>query len=117
MSTEKQVTTAALKAALKQGAANGQSVKTLTSLLDTTERAVRELREELVDEGVCVCAHPKHGYFIAITPEEVAANYDWLRSRALHTLNLASKLRAAFAPSETGPTDPIEQLANEGIFV
>lgn len=113
MSTEKAVTTDALKAALKKGAINGQDVNTLAFLLDTTPRAVRKLREELVEEGVPVCAHPARGYYIAETWEEVEATYDWLRSRGLHTLSLASKLRAAFNP-EGG--DPIAQLETEGAF-
>lgn len=109
MSTEKTVTTAALARALKRGAANGQSVETLAFVLGTTERAVRKLREELVEEGTPVCAHPKDGYYIAETWEEVEATYDWLRSRGLHTLSLASKLRAAFAGGQ--PFDEEETFA------
>lgn len=104
------VTKDALKDRLQHGQANGKSVKTLASELDTTERAVRQLREELVDDGVPVCAHPLHGYFIATTHEEVNVNYEWLRSRGLHELSLASRLRAAFAKS-TG----LDQVAEEEI--
>lgn len=113
MSTEKTVNTAALARVLKRGALNGQSVVTLTFLLDTTERAVRKLAEELIDEGTPVCAHPATGYYIAQTWEEVEATYDWLRSRGLHSLAKASKLRAAFNP---GGVDPIQQLEDEGAF-
>lgn len=113
MSTEKTVNTAALRAALKVGAGNGQSVETLACMLDTTPRGVRKLREELVEEGVPVCAHPKDGYYIAATWEEVEATYDWLRSRGLHTLSLASKLRAAFTNCGI---NPIDQLEAEGAF-
>lgn len=113
MSTEKAVTTAALKAVLKIGAANGQSMQTLHFLLDTTERAVRKLVEELIDEGVPVCAHPNTGYYIAATWEEVEATYDWLRSRGMHSLSRASKLRAAFNPEGV---DPIQQLEQSGAF-
>ena len=113
MSTEKTVNTAALKRVLKLGAANGQSVQTLHFLLDTTERAVRKLVDELIDEGVPVCAHPAHGYYIAETWEEVEATYDWLRSRGLHSLAKASKLRAAF--TDRG-ADPMSQLEEEGAF-
>lgn len=96
MSTEKAVNTVALARVLKHGAGNGQSVETLAFLLDTTERAIRKLAEELIDEGVPVCAHPATGYYIAQTRDEVDATSDWLRSRGLHTLAKASKLRAAF---------------------
>lgn len=113
MTNEKAVTTDALKAALKTGAANGQDVNTLAFVLDTTPRAVRKLREELVEAGVPVCAHPRDGYYIAATWEEVEATYDWLRSRGLHTLSLASKLRAAFVDRGA---DPIQQLEESGAF-
>lgn len=113
MSTEKAVTTAALKAALKVGKANGQNVQTLHFLLDTTERAVRKLVDELIDEGVPVCAHPAHGYYIAETFEEVEATYDWLRSRGLHSLAKAGKLRAAFNDKGVAP---MEQLEQSGAF-
>ena len=111
--TEKSVTTTALKAALKSGAANGQDVKSLAFLLDTTERAIRKLAEELIEEGTPVCAHPKTGYYIAATQAEVDSTYDWLRSRAMHSLKKASQLRAAFNPSGI---DPIQQLEDEGAF-
>lgn len=113
MSTEKSVTTSSLQRVLKTGSANGQSVETLALLLDTTPRAVRKLREELVEEGVPVCAHPRDGYYIAATWEEVQETYDWLRGRGLHTLSLASKLRAAFGDRGA---DPITQLETEGAF-
>lgn len=70
MSTEKAVTTAALKAALKLGAGNGQDVKSLAFVLGTTERAVRRLVDELIEAGTPVCAHPKAGYYIAVTFEK-----------------------------------------------
>lgn len=113
MTAEKAVTAAALKAALKTGKANGQSVQTLHFLLDTTERAVRKLVDELIDEGVPVCAHPTTGYYIAATWEEVEATYDWLRSRGLHSLAKAAKLRTAF---KGGAPLEFDQLEAEGAF-
>ena len=107
------VTTLILKRCLLTGAANGRSVETLAFMLDTTPRAVRKLREELIDEGVPVCAHPTTGYYIAATWEEVEATYDWLRSRAMHSLSIAKKLRAAFT---NGATNPIDHLEATGAF-
>lgn len=114
MSTEKAVTTTSLKRVLKQGATNGQGVKTLAFLLDTTERAVRRLADELIEEGVPVCAHPGTGYYIAIKQEEVDSTYEFLRGRAMHGLKKASQLRAAFH-KQVG-VDPIEELEQEGSF-
>lgn len=108
MSTEKAVTTAALKAALKVGAANGQSVQTLVFLLDTTERGVRRLVDDLIEEGTPVCAHPSTGYYIAATWAEVESTYSWLRGRGLHSLKKAGQLRAAFNPEGIDPIDELE---------
>lgn len=104
------VTQDALYRRLKRGQANGQDVKTLAFLVGTTERGIRKMREELVEAGIPVCAHPQHGYFIAQTVAEVEANYQWLRGRALHELTLAARLRSAFAHF-TG----LDQLAEEDI--
>ncbi|OHC68609.1 MAG: hypothetical protein A3H93_09100 [Rhodocyclales bacterium RIFCSPLOWO2_02_FULL_63_24] len=113
MSTEKAVTTAALKAALKLGALNGQSVETLASMLDTTPRAVRKLADELIEEGTPVCAHPSTGYYIAQTQAEVDAVAEFLRQRGLHSLTKAKHLRDAFAGAT--PVD-FDQLEQEGAF-
>lgn len=107
---EKSVTTSSLRSALKTGAGNGQSVKTLCFLLDTTERAVRNLVDELIEEGVPVCAHPSTGYYIAATHEEVQGTYDFLRSRALHGLAKASQLRTAFSSYYGADLDADEPL-------
>ena len=115
MSTEKAVTTAALKAALQTGAANGRSVETLAYLADTTPRAVRKMVDALIDEGVPICAHPATGYYIAESWAEVEATYTWLRSRGLHSLVKASKLRAAFAGGEIDLLTT-DQPDAEGVF-
>lgn len=109
MPTEKAVTTASLKRELKPGAANGLTVATLARRLDTTERAIRKLVDELIEEGVAVCAHPSTGYYIAATLEEAQATHDFLHSRGLHSLKKASLVMAAFAGGDidTGRTDPI----------
>lgn len=114
MSTEKAVTTESLKRVLRIGSAHGQSVKTLAFLLDTTERAIRQLADELIEEGVPVCAHPATGYYIAETAAEVQSTYDFLRSRALHSLRKASLLRAAFTGGDN--TDPVAELQSQGIL-
>jgi len=102
----------ALLARLGCGQANGKSVATLAFEIGATERAIRKLREELVEDGVPVCAHPTTGYFIAATHAEVQANYDWLRGRGLHELTLAARLRTAFArfTGTDGADEPIPEL-------
>lgn len=75
------------------GSGNGITAEQLGRELDTETRHVRTLVTELRKEGVAVCGHPKHGYFIAQTPEELERTCDFLRSRALHSLTLESALR------------------------
>lgn len=106
-------TTERLKRCLLHGATNGRSVETLAFMADTTPRAIRTLTDELIAEGVPVCAHPSTGYYIADTWEEVEATYAWLRSRGLHSLKKASQLRAAF---KVGDDDLISQTDAEGVF-
>ena len=74
------------------GAENGISADAIARLLDCEPRVVRALVTELRDEGTAVCGHPAHGYFIARTAEELAATCQFLRSRAMHSLVLESKL-------------------------
>ena len=94
--TNKTVTTAALQAALKLGAANGQDVKTLAFVVGTDDRVIRKLVDELIEQGVPVCAHPSTGYYIAETREEVDAVCKFLHHRAVHSLGKMTKLRGAF---------------------
>jgi biotin operon repressor len=75
------------------GAENGISAEALAHVIDAPERRVRQLVSELREEGIAICAHPSSGYFIAETPEELEDCCAFLRSRALHSLMLESKLR------------------------
>lgn len=93
---DKPVNTAALKSVLKPGSANGQDVKTLAFVLDTTERAIRNLVDELIEAGTPVCAHPKTGYYIAETEAEIEGTCSYLHGRAMHSLRKISLLRSAF---------------------
>lgn len=75
------------------GAGNGVTAEQLAQQLDTETRHVRTLVTELRMDGIAVCGHPRHGYFIAASPEELQRTCDFLRSRALHSLVLESALR------------------------
>jgi biotin operon repressor len=107
---ETPVTKEALHARLGLGQASGKDVKTLAFEVGTTERAIRQLVEDLIETGVPVCAHPKTGYYIAATEAEVQATCQWLHGRAVHTLGKISRLRAAFAKSIG-----IDQIVDEEI--
>lgn len=75
------------------GKGNGVSVKALALTLDTTPRHVRSLVTELREEGIGVCAHPKYGYFIAATAEELEETCVFLHTRGMQSITLASTMR------------------------
>lgn len=75
------------------GATNGVSVRDLARRLNCEERHVRTLVSELRMDGVAVCGHPTRGYYIAETVEDVESTASFLRSRAMHSLTLESRLR------------------------
>jgi len=84
------------------GRDRGVTAKAITEALQTTERTVRELVTELRLEGIAVCGTPTDGYFIAATAEELEETCAFLRSRAMHSLVLESKLRHVPLPDLIG---------------
>lgn len=109
---ETPVTKEALFRHLKNGQGNGRDVKTLAFLVGTTERAIRQLVDDLIDAGTPVCAHPTTGYYIPETEAEVQAVCEWLHGRAVHSLGKISKLRSAFArfAGTDGADEPLPEL-------
>jgi biotin operon repressor len=83
----------ALVRALECGAANGKHEAELVAELGHNGRAIRKAITELRLEGVLVCGNPKDGYFIAKSPEEVRKTYDFLRSRAMHSLRVINRFK------------------------
>lgn len=65
----------------------------LSAQLSVPTRALRTLISELRSEGMPICGHPTTGYYIAETAAELQSTCDFLRSRALHSLVLESRLR------------------------
>lgn len=75
------------------GRENGISAAGLALALGTSERQVRQLVTEVRMSGtVALCAHPKHGYFIAASDEDVRQTCAFLKARAMESLKLAAKL-------------------------
>ncbi len=66
------------------------------------ERLLRSCVSELRGDGIAICAHPAHGYFIAETAEELNLCCEFLRSRAMHSLVLESRLRKIPLPDLIG---------------
>jgi biotin operon repressor len=75
------------------GRERGITAAAIAVALGCNEREVRKLVTELREDGMAVCGHPVSGYFIAATHEEIEETCAFLRSRAMHSLVLESKLR------------------------
>lgn len=88
--------------AVRVGAHNGVSVNALARTLVTTPRHVRTLVSDLRMDGIAVCGTPKSGYYIAATPEEMEDTCQFLRNRAMHSLQLESRLRKIPMPDLLG---------------
>lgn len=84
------------------GRDNGIQVKYLADELGITDREVRKLVSDLRMSGHAVCGHPRDGYYIAETPEEMEETCQFLRNRALHSLQLESRLRNIPMPDLLG---------------
>lgn len=84
------------------GAINGIRAADLARELGTTERRLRALITELIEDGVGVCGHPSTGYYIARTPAELEATIEFHKSRALHELHKASRLSKIPLPDLVG---------------
>ena len=84
------------------GATDAATGEMLAAELRCDPRQVRKLVSELREEGTAVCGHPSSGYFIAKTPEELERTCQFLRSRAMHSLVLESKLRHVPLPELLG---------------
>ena len=87
---------------IRPGRVNGITGADLAQILELKEREIRHAISELRMEGIAVCGHPRSGYFIAATPEELEDTCAFLRDRALHSLTLESKLRHVPLPELLG---------------
>lgn len=80
----------------------GISVAALAEACGLSERQVRKAVSELRDDGIAICATPETGYYIAATAEEIEGCCQFLRSRAMHSLHLESRLRNIPLPDLLG---------------
>lgn len=85
-----------------QGAARGASVEALARAVDCHPRVIRHLVTELREDGVAICGHPRTGYFVAETPDELRRTCEFLRARAMRSLTLEAQLRRIPLPDLIG---------------
>ena len=86
-----------------QGADCGISARDLARALHVSPRHVRLLiTRAREDHGVAVCGHPRTGYYMPTTPEELQESCDFLEARALTSLRLASRMKTVSLPTLLG---------------
>ena len=78
---------------LRVGASKGIDARTLADICNISEREVRKAVSELREDGAAICARPSTGYFVASNAAELEECCQFLRSRAMHSLHLESRLR------------------------
>lgn len=88
--------------AAHNGRAQAIRVRDLAARLNLPERAVRRLVSEAREAGHAICAHPRDGYFLAATADELNETCAFLRSRAMHSLVIESRLRKVPLPELLG---------------
>lgn len=74
----------------------------LAKALNTNPRQLRHLTDEAIKAGIALCSHPAHGYWIALTAEELEYACQFHRSRALHELHKEALLRRMSLPDLLG---------------
>jgi biotin operon repressor len=84
------------------GAQHGVSAEQLARALNTSARHIRTLVTELRMDGEHVCVTPGEGYFMAETDADVTATCEFLKSRALKSLLLASRMTKVSIPDLVG---------------
>jgi biotin operon repressor len=84
------------------GKDRGITAAAIAVALGCNERQVRFMVTELREDGVAVCGHPASGYFVAANHQELEETCAFLRSRAMHSLVLESKLRHVPLPDLIG---------------
>jgi len=68
------------------------SSRALAFKVGVKERKVRQFVTECRLDGLAICGHPASGYFVASTQEELQETIEFLKHRALTSLQLASTL-------------------------
>lgn len=84
------------------GASRGICAAQLAARMDCGPRHLRDLVTAARMDGIGLCGTPRDGYFIAGRAEEIEETCRFLRSRAMQTLTLESRLRRMPLPDLLG---------------
>lgn len=85
------------------GRDQGISARYLSAVLGLSPRKLRQLISRLrLEDGAAICGHPSTGYFMAQTADELELCCAFLRHRALHSLQLLSRMTRTSMPDLVG---------------
>ena len=85
------------------GRDEGISARYLAMYLQVSQRELRKLISQCrYEDGAAICSHPSTGYFIATTADELDMCCKFLEHRALHSLQLLSKMKKVSMPALVG---------------
>lgn len=85
-----------------KGSANGIGADALARQLGISPRELRQQISDCREEGSAIVGTPSTGYYIAETAAELEQCCAWLRSRAMHSLRIESRLRNITLPELLG---------------
>lgn len=85
-----------------QGRDKGIASQDLADALGMNRRRMRKVISDARCEGVLICGHPKVGYWMPATAEELRMATAFLETRALHSLMLLSRMRGLGMPELLG---------------
>ena len=85
------------------GRDNGISARYLAVYMGVNLRTLRKLISQCrYEDGAAICGHPSTGYFMAQTPDELDMCCTFLRHRAVHSLQLLSRMTKTAMPDLIG---------------
>lgn len=88
--------------AFHQGRDRGINAEHLAKIASVPERRLRTLISELREEGIAVCGTPETGYFLATSADELDESCQFLRHRAMRSLQLEARMRKISLPDLVG---------------
>lgn len=85
-----------------KGRANGIKAALLAVKTGMSERTLRSAISALREAGTAVVGTPDTGYYLAQNPEELNECCSFLRSRAMHSLQIEARLKRLSMPELMG---------------
>lgn len=85
-----------------QGHDNGIAAEDLAQAIGVPVRRLRHLVSAARRQGLALCGTPRTGYYVAATGPELLESTEFLRRRALHSLQLLSTMRRVSLPTLVG---------------